>query len=532
MSSLSSRSGARIPGAWVGFALAALSGLLCLAATPPHDLWPLAFVAWAPLLVALHGRSPRQAFVLGGARELVVNVLGLAWMPSVIRTFGELPWIACGLIALVIFAYGAARTAVMAWLAARAERRGWPPGVAFVLALVATEALYPLLFPWYAAVQVHRVPVLMQLAEIGGPVLVGVPLAMASVAVAELAWARIEGRRVNRARIVVAIAGPAIMVLFGAWRVRAVDAQIAAAPKVDVAIVQGNVPHEGMSLPEAAALHRDATAQIPRPVDLVVWPESVLNGGIPRDRIEPWLHDVAVLPTGVRRFSAPILAGAILHRGDEQTNSAVLFANDAVRGIYDKRTPLAFGEYIPFGDTFPALYTWIPNAGHITRGTSDEPLVLGDHRIATLICYEDTLARESNRAVAKADPDLLVNLTNDAWFGDGTAGLVHLALAKFRAIEHRRFLVHAANSGASAFVDPTGRAGDVTPMGERATPIATLRWMRARTLYERWGDAPWWCAALAVVAMAIVPRRGFTAARGRISPLHFLERGRGAPRVT
>src|SRR4051812_4210532 len=80
-------------------ALAALSGVLLLAASPPYDLWPLAFVSWAPLVVATRGRSPREALLLGAAQGLAWNVGGNGWLPSVIRTFGELPWVACGLIA-------------------------------------------------------------------------------------------------------------------------------------------------------------------------------------------------------------------------------------------------------------------------------------------------------------------------------------------------------------------------------------------------------------------------------------------------
>jgi apolipoprotein N-acyltransferase len=495
-------------GGGVGFALAALSGLLCLAASPPVDCWPLAFVSWAPLLVALHRATPRRAFLLGGLRELVYYVIGLGWMPSIIRTFGELPWALCWLIALVIFAYGAARTGAMAWLAARAERKGWPRGVAFVLALVATEGLYPILFPWYAAIQVHRVPVLMQLAEIGGPVLVGVPLAMTSVAIAEVAWARLEGRPLNRARVAVALTGPAVMLIFGAWRVRAVEAQMAAAPKVVVGIIQANAPHDGLTLDRAIALHRDATRRLEadHKLDLVVWPETALSGAIASEALDPMLRSITTSPTGAPLIAAPLLTGAAVKRGPALTNSAVLYADNAVRGTYDKTHPLAFGEYIPFGDVFPVLRKWIPNAGTMARGTREEPLPLGEHRISTLICYEDILAGPTNHAVAHADPDLLVNLTNDAWFGDSNAALAHLALAKFRAIEHRRYLVHATNSGVSAFVDPTGRATALTPMLEEATAVATLRWMRARTVYERVGDAPWWLAAVAIALMGLASR--------------------------
>ena len=128
---------------------------------------------------------------------------------------------------------------------------------------------------------------------------------------------------------------------------------------------------------------------------------------------------------------ATISAGCMALMVDEQ---------GAVTGRYDKEYLLAFGEYIPFGDTFPILYQWSPNSSRFSPGASFDPLPLGDHKISALICYEDILPGFVNRMVRHADPDLLVNLTNDAWFGDSTEPWIHFALAKLRAVEHRRLL--------------------------------------------------------------------------------------------
>ncbi|HEY2511794.1 MAG TPA: apolipoprotein N-acyltransferase [Polyangiaceae bacterium] len=495
-------------------AWAVLSGILYGLAFPPLDLWPLAFVSAAPLLIALHRRSPKQALAIGAAQGLIANVACGTWLPSVIRTFGELPWFVCGLFAFFVCLYASGRAASLAWLAARAEKNGWPKGLALVLAFAGSEALYPLLFPWYAAVQVHRVPVLMQLAELGGPVLVGIPLLMAGIAVAEPIWARMDGRPVDRRRVQLALAGPVLMGLFGAVRIPMIRARIAAAPAARVALVQGNLPHTGASLQEALDAHRDATARVlaKEPVDLVVWPETALNDVVGEPLLEPTLRGVTSAAHGSAAISAPLLTGALVQRSIGTTNSAALFAKGHLQGTYDKVHPLAFGEYIPFGDLFPALYTLIPNAGHLTRGTSEEPLLLGDaagHRISPLICYEDILASPANHAIATASPDLLVNLTNDSWFGDSSAAKMHFALASFRAVEHRRYLVRASNSGVSGFIDPTGTVRGTTPMLEAATRVGTVHWMRTVTVYERLGDAPWWCAALVILAMAFVPRRAF-----------------------
>jgi apolipoprotein N-acyltransferase len=488
--------------------LAALSGLLLVATFPPYDVWPLAFVALAPLLVAIHGRSPKEAALVGWTQGMVAHVVGDRWLPGVVRTFGQLPWVVCTLLGLAVCAYSAGRMAIFAGLVARATRKGWPRGVVVVLAFGAIEAVYPLLFPYCVAGGLNAAPLLLQLAELGGGVLVGVPLAMASVAVAEPAWARLEGRRVDRRRVGVALLGPAAMLLFGVWRMDVIRDRMAVAPPVVVGIVQGNTPHEGLALRDAMVRYRSLTGALvaKQKLDLVVWPETALSGVVPQARLESVLREATDDAHGARLLT-PLLAGTFVEREGEVTNSAVLFADRRVQGTYDKREPLAFGEYIPFGDTFPKLYDWIKNAGHLARGTSDAPLVLGDHRISTLICYEDILPGLANRTALAADPDLLVNMTNDSWFGDSPVAGYHLALAKLRAVEHRRYLVHATNSGRSAFVDPTGVTTGETPLFAETSEAETLHWMRGRTVYERLGDRPWWGAAVLVVALGFVRRR-------------------------
>src|SRR5947207_13300735 len=104
-----------------------------------------------------------------------------------------------------------------------------------------------------------------------------------------------------------------------------------------------------------------------------------------------------------------------------------------------------FGEYLPFGERFPLLYRWSPNSGRFSPGRSLEPLTLRvhgqEHPVSVLICYEDILPAFTNAAVKHAKPELLVNMTNDAWFGDTSEPWEHLALAELRSVEHRRYLV-------------------------------------------------------------------------------------------
>jgi apolipoprotein N-acyltransferase len=147
-----------------------------------------------------------------------------------------------------------------------------------------------------------------------------------------------------------------------------------------------------------------------------------------------------------------------------------------------------------------------PNSSRFSSGDSLEPLPFGDHRIAALICYEDILPAFVNKMVRHADPDLLVNLTNDTWFGNSTEPWIHLALAKLRAVEHRRYLIRSTNSGVSAMIDPVGRVPLHSGTFTEESLIVVAKFMRTRTVYEILGDWPWWLATAAIAAMAFVRR--------------------------
>jgi apolipoprotein N-acyltransferase len=205
----------------------------------------------------------------------------------------------------------------------------------------------------------------------------------------------------------------------------------------------------------------------------------------------------------------PAIFGAVIIKRvpDEREyvfyNTAV--ASDAtgtVTSRYDKEYLLAFGEYLPFGDTFPVLYKWSPNSGHFSKGTSLDPLELtvggATHPVTMLICYEDILPEFTNAAVRHADPELLVNMTNDAWFGDTVEPWEHLALAQMRAVEHRRYLVRGTNSGVSAVVDPVGRVVAHSGTFREEGISAPIHWMKSHTVYERIGDWPWLLGSIAL----------------------------------
>jgi apolipoprotein N-acyltransferase len=240
------------------------------------------------------------------------------------------------------------------------------------------------------------------------------------------------------------------------------------------------------------------------PLDLVVWSETSVMSAVLEDDVNR-----AMRQQFTRTLGVPALFGSVLARPVSDAREFALF-NSAlltdkkgnVVGRFDKQYLLAFGEYLPFGETFPKLYEWSPHTGHFQAGTSFKPLSLGERQIAVVVCYEDVLPAFVNREMREGEPELIANLTNDAWFGDSTEPWIHLALAKFRAVEQRKFFVRSTNSGVSAFIDPVGRVISHTKTFEEEAQRATLRWLKGKTPYTYLGDGPWWLATAASILFA------------------------------
>jgi apolipoprotein N-acyltransferase len=508
------------------YPLALLAGLLYFLAFPGLDLWPFAFVALVPLFVALRGQPRKRATFVGWLAGFGMTMTGFYWLVGMLQEFSGFPTLVCVLLMAILCAYQSGRIGLCGFLHASVERKGYPAGLAFALAFAASELVYPLLFPWAYAATVHQVPVLLQTAELGGTILVAWVLIAANLVLAEPILARLERRRLRLGRTAALLGAVIAAVLYGAVRIPMVDAATAAAPKARVGLVQANLSLKAKREKGDAGLrrHLDLTRKLQQKekLDLVVWSETSVVGVVREEDAAKYLHDRVTAGLGV-----PAIFGAVLLRRVDDERKYVLF-NSALlsdqRGRicdscrYDKQYLLMFGEYLPLGESFPVMYRWSPNSGRFSPGKSVQPLPLGDHQIAVVICYEDIIPSFVGAVMSAGHPDLIVNMTNDAWFGDTTEPWIHLALAKLRAIEHRRFLVRSTNSGVSAFVDPVGRVLSHT---ETFTPTALAQevaWLRGSTVFGVVGNGPWWLATLLSLLFCFVPRDRIRLRRRRIDP--------------
>lgn len=499
-----------------GFAFA--TGILYFLAFPGVDYWPLSFVTWVPLLLALHGRSVRTAAGLGWVSGFTMTFVGFYWILEMLERFSGFATAWCVVLMALLAAFQGGRIAFFGFLYARAVHNGWSRGLSFALAFAVSEHLFPVVFVWYFGATLHSIPWLTQVAELGNPIAVGLVSCLVNYAVAEHLLAHLEQRRKPWRPWLVATTVVGAALSYGAFRIHQVEERTREALHGRVGIVQANLglmqkredPAEGLRrhLTMSQALESDG------PLDLIIWPETAVAGAVDERHAEAVYRQQIT-----RHLQTPVLFGALLRRKVSDARGYTLFnsalitdAEGGLAGRYDKQRLLAFGEYLPLGERFPILYEWSRNSGRFTPGRSQAALRLGEHRLSTHVCYEGVLPSLINQMLRQEPADLLVNLTNDAWYGDTTQPWIHLALTKFRAIEHRRFLVRATNSGVSAVIDAVGRVQAHTGTFERRTLTQKVAYLRLpATPYERWGDTPWWlaCGALAYACMRPAPwRRG------------------------
>src|SRR5262249_7683550 len=153
---------------------------------------------------------------------------------EMLRTFSGFPTAVCVVFMAILCGYQGGRIALLGYLYGRAETRGWPAGPVFALAFVASELVYPLLFPWEFGAAVHQGPALPRVAELGNPILVGLTLLAVNLAVTEVVWARLEARAPDLRLVGSLVAIPILSAVYGAIRIPQIDGRVAAAPKAEV----------------------------------------------------------------------------------------------------------------------------------------------------------------------------------------------------------------------------------------------------------------------------------------------------------
>jgi len=267
-------------------------------------------------------------------------------------------------------------------------------------------------------------------------------------------------------------------------------------------------------LEKLEALTRSAEA---KGVDLTVWPEAAYPYEIGHASHRAPIGTWALLGPGVH---GPLLVGTLTRGPDEEggaCNSAVVVERDGTLSQpYDKMHLLWFGEEVPFAEEIPWLRRTFARGGGLRPGHEEVPLPAGPVRAAVLNCFEDTLPA-AGREAASVEPNLLVNVTNDAWFAGSWESELHLRMAVMRSVELRRDMVRAVNGGRTSFVDATGRVRSRWEPDLPGTLLAEPALLTSpTTLFARYGDAPWLLALSAFLVVLL--RRQNAKGAGSIDP--------------
>lgn len=481
-------------------------------------VWPLAFVGLVPALYVIdpvlgtHGGFERPGGKVFFARALlfgfVAYVGGFYWVEYTIRTFGGFPIAVSSLFASVFWLFQGLQFVALLWLFRRARLHGWAATPVVVAAYLASENFFPMLFEHYYGNAFYRLPIFTQIADLGGPEMCTALAMIVNGAVYEVLAARLTGKPMPRVGPAAAAGYVVFTLAYGAYRIDEAATREAAAETIRIASIQANLGlfERFEDRTGGLRLHRsmsDAAEAAEHP-DLIVWPES---------SVPIWLDRPDAFRGLIPTLETPLLFGAIRHgrevdgRVQEHNTAFLTDASREVVGSYDKTYLLAFGEFIPFGDLFPIVYDLSPMSGRFSPGVDVEPLPLTlrdgrSYRVSALICYEDIVSAFVRHAVRDGDPHVMLNIAVDSWFGDTQEPWVHLGLATFRAIEHRRWLVRTTITGVSAFIDSTGAIRAHSEVFEPATLVEDVPMLAgATTLYELAGAWPGWLAGLVVLYM-------------------------------
>jgi apolipoprotein N-acyltransferase len=478
--------------------LAPVLGALLALAFAPLNLHLLAILSPAALFLLWHANSPREAAWRGFLFTSGTFLAGTYWLYHSIHLVGQAPvWIAVFLM-LGLVAIMASYTAAIGYVAAR-----WMPAGGALRWLVALPLLWVLTewvrgwflsgFPWLALGYTQLTTPLSGYAPALG--IYGVSLAVALTAGA-VAAAVLGGPRERIAAAVVVLV---------TWAAGAVLAQVswtqATSAPIPVALVQGAVPQsmkwEEGQRERTMQLYLDLTRPHLGSASIIVWPESAIPA-LERD-IRPFLEHVVTAATAQ---GSSLIMGLL--RRDRLTgsyyNSIAAWSPATAEQWYDKRRLVPFGEFFPVPDT---VRNWmrlmnLPYSDFEAGAADQSPLLASAQPIAPTVCYEDAYGSEQLRLVRAST--LLVNVTNDAWFGDSTAPHQHLDISRMRALESGRAMLRATNDGVTALIAHDGSVQGRLPQFEPGVLTGEVQPRIGLTPYVRFGNTP----VLVIILLGLV----------------------------
>ncbi|MEJ2760680.1 MAG: apolipoprotein N-acyltransferase [Gammaproteobacteria bacterium] len=468
--------------------------LLCLlagAALPlafsPYDLPALAVLAPAVLIAAWLNASPGRAFGYGYVFGLGMFGIGVNWLHISINLFGGMNFIGSLAVTWLLVAFLALYPALTGYLSRRLFAR-LPPAAYLLVAVPALWVLVEWLrgwlftgFPWLDLGYSQIDTAAGGLAPLAGVYAVSAATVLAASALVALF------RLPLRDKVVAVLLAAAVW--SGAWLAGRQHWTQDEGRRISVALVQGDVPQDIKWDPalrrDSMRIYRDLTEPHLN-ADLIVWPETSIPA-LYRD-VKGYLEQISQT---ARRHGTAVLTGIPYQdpASGRYYNSLVVLDGRPPH-FYHKKHLVPFGEYIPFADTLGGIleFLHIPMSD-FSPGPDVRPLLTANGiRIGVSICYEDTFGEEVIQALPAAE--ILVNVSNDAWFGDSAAPHQHLQMARMRSLETGRYMLRATNTGVTALINEKGKVLKATPEFQRTVLAGRAELFHGETPYAAAGNYP------------------------------------------
>lgn len=464
---------------WPAFWLATFSGCLLVTAFAPLAWWPVVFLTSAVLILLWQDAPPRRAFWLGYGFGLGLFGIGASWVYNSIHVFGHAPvWVAAFLTILFV-AVLALFPALTGWFQSRFFQNG--RFIRLVLVIPALWVLFEWLrgwvftgFPWLYLGNTQLETPLKNVV----PVLGVMGASWLVMLTTGLLVYSLTTHKKNRWLSILFV----ILIVGVAWLTGKINWTEKTDTTLKVTLVQGNISQENKWKPEwlMPTLKRYNDLTVAHwDSDLIVWPEVAIPGyykNFKKAFLDP-------LAAEARKNKTDILLGVLFYENKKAYNSIVKIGDGF--GVYKKRHLVAFGEYIPFRKYLGWLDGLIVlPASDMSK--SDDAVILqaAGEKFSSSICYEDAYGHEMADMLPEAT--LLLNISNDAWFGDSLAPHQHLEIARMRSLELGRDLLRANNTGITAFIDYRGKVKQVAPQFKVTTLTDTVQPRTGSTPFVIW----------------------------------------------
>ncbi len=504
--------------------MSAASGGLLVLGFPVFNAYFIAWIAIAPLLIALRGKSLKSSFRLGGLTGIIYFIGTIYWVYHSMYYYGGLPLPLSILLMILLSISQALYIAGFSMLFTFITSRSVLPAVLsapvvwVTLEYVRTYTIFS--FPWsMLGYSQHNFLPIIQIADMTGVYGISFLLAASSGMIHDIAviWtdrSEIAGkalRRLSPLCIMIFLLALAASFYYGHEKLEGKEE----GREITVSVIQGNIEQgikwDSRFRRKVIDTYKKLSikASIDRP-QIIVWPESALPFAFGNDKDQT--DEIVAFQ---KELETHLLFGSIMvkpGKGKESrlSNSALLLSPEGeILSVYDKIHLVPYGEYVPLKELFPFVGKMVAAIGDFARGQETTVMETPFAKIGNLICYE-IIFPGLVRKFADSGANVLVTITNDAWFGHTAAPYQHFSMAVFRAVENRAPVVRAANTGISGFIDSRGRIIRESGLFVEDVLTQTVNTGLKKSFYTKYGDV---FAYICIVSSLLLFVWGFLTAK-------------------